>query len=434
MENLINYYTDLMLAKCLHEKIATDLREITSDWTIKYDEEIEVKDEKAEQAAACIEPDINDADFYKQIDDLLAKAHQSIASDSATSANKKHSLDNKIQEKTAAVKIDSRSSTATVSGTANFKKSKSTFTLNKPKPKPAPPPHAAHLKAPYKTTILKPVSKPASTLQINKKSQSTENLNTIKKEVDLPKHHLQQKPLQQTSGVDFINKPIEKQIITHYKSVSFKEMAMNLYLSPKLEYLTIKSTELALKIAKKKRKSSAKQSFLSKLTQNFCTVSSNSTAQPSLLNTRTIFKQTRNLLSNRMFQIDTPDTVMCYFKLKILLAYFESFNENIQSLLPKEVLSLRLPNDSNSYLIDVSLFDSSTPSLNSQSPVQYEKCAQLIRLNDLKCDLAEIEFKIMLFNHLKSNVLSNYKSNEKCVEYLKLVYSFISNKKVIIAS
>ena len=126
---------------------------------------------------------------------------------------------------------------------------------------------------------------------------------------------------------------------------------------------------------------------------------------------------------------------MCYFKLKMLSAYFESFNENIKSLLPKEILSIRQSSDSNSHLIDVSLFDFSSTSLNSQSPIQYEKCAQLLRLNDLKCDLAAIEFKIMLFNYLKSNILNNSnKSNEKSVEYLKLVYSFISIKKVIIAS
>ena len=51
MENLINYYSNLISAKCLQEKISTDLREITSDWTIKNEEEIEVKNEKSAEAA-----------------------------------------------------------------------------------------------------------------------------------------------------------------------------------------------------------------------------------------------------------------------------------------------------------------------------------------------------------------------------------------------
>ncbi len=97
-------------------------------------------------------------------------------------------------------------------------------------------------------------------------------------------------------------------------------------------------------------------------------------------------------------------------------------------------------NDSNKLDEKQSYLDLNLFNLNSNNftfPIQYENEIQLTRLNDLKCDLFELEFKILLFNFLKTNVLNaNNKSFEKNIEFLKLVYSFISddNKKVIIAS
>ena len=39
MDKLINYYFNLISTKSLQESIATDLRDIKSNWTIKYEAE-----------------------------------------------------------------------------------------------------------------------------------------------------------------------------------------------------------------------------------------------------------------------------------------------------------------------------------------------------------------------------------------------------------
>lgn len=398
MEQLINYYSNLISTKHLQETIATDLRDITSDWRIKYEEEeiIEI-----EQQIETTNED-NDLDFYNKIDELLAKANESIKKDTTTKEPlKKSSLS--IQ------KEEPKSRVQTASLQPNFKKCKSSFTLNKTKP--VIPQSGAYLKAPYKTNTIKPVAKqPIQT--IAKKCQSIDNLSNVNTK----------KSISETNQATSFNKitTIEKKLVSKIKSVSFKEMAMNLYLPPKLEYLTVKSTETSLRILKKKRKTSAKQSFLNKLTDNFCTED-----EPSLFKTEIIYKKTKDSLLTNLFQIEQNNEMICYLKLKILIAYYENFNEKIKATIPKEILSLDIDK---SNCLEISLFQ-----LNKQNclPITYENDAQLIRLNSLQCDLSEIEFKILLFNYLKENLMLR---NDKNIEFLKLFYSFISNKQVIIAN
>lgn len=410
MDKLINYYFNLISTKSLQESIATDLRDIKSNWTIKYEEE-EVVEEEVNKIK---EPDIltnDDLDFYKQIDDILAKANESISKDISKTSKK-------------SIIVEQPKITSTMN--QNFKKCKSSFTVAKPKSVIQP----TYLKAPYKTltTTIKPPTGIKPINQLNKKSLSIDNLSIKKSESE----HIRE---QTSIAADMVinKKATEKKLIIKYKPVSFKEMAMNLYLSPKLEYLTVKSTEIALKLKNKKRQSSAKQSFLNKLNKNFC----NNDEQTNPFRIEIIYKKTRHLLLTQLYQMDSNSKLLYYLKLKILIAYFESFNENIRHQIPKEILSY---NDSNKLDEKQSYLDLNLFNLNSNNftfPIQYENEIQLTRLNDLRCDLFELEFKILLFNFLKTNVLNaNNKSFEKNIEFLKLVYSFISddNKKVIIAS
>jgi hypothetical protein len=409
MDKLINYYFNLISTKSLQESIATDLRDIKSNWTIKYEEE-----EIEEEVNKIEEPDIltnDDLDFYKQIDDILAKANQSISKDISKTSKKSIIVEQP--------KITSATN-------QNFKKCKSSFTTAKPKPAIQP----TYLKAPYKTltTTIKPPTGIKPINQLNKKSLSIDNLSIKKSESEQIR--------EQTSiAADMVinKKTTEKKLIIKYKPVSFKEMAMNLYLSPKLEYLTVKSTEIALKLKNKKRQSSAKQSFLNKLNKNFC----NNDEQTNPFRIEIIYKKTRHLLLTQLYQMDSNSKLLYFLKLKILMAYFESFNENIRHQIPKEILSSCNHNnklDENSNNLDLNLFDLNLN--NSTFPIQYENEVQLTRLNDLKCDLFELEFKILLFNFLKTNILNANNKSFENIEFLKLVYSFISddNKKVIIAS
>ena len=129
--------------------------------------------------------------------------------------------------------------------------------------------------------------------------------------------------------------------------LKFKDIAFELYLPPKLDFLTSKSFQLTQRIVqlgREKFNCKRKNSFLTKLKS---TSHMNQLDQPhvSIHRLHIVYEKSQRLVLNKFFQLDlnfhsnaaTSFKIDNYLKLKLIISYFDNFSRKLKLLLNEYV-------------------------------------------------------------------------------------------------
>ena len=126
-----------------------------------------------------------------------------------------------------------------------------------------------------------------------------------------------------------------------------KDIASDLYLPPKLDFLTNKSFQLTQRIVQLEREKfncKRKNAFLAKL-KTTTLMSQLDQPHASIHRLHIVYEKSQRLVLNKFFQLDlkfhslTAKSLKIenYLKLKLVISYFENFNQKLKLLLNEYV-------------------------------------------------------------------------------------------------